>query len=128
MHIAGECSLEEALDLAITRTRQFARRQERWFRAIPASSGSTRRRMSTQSSNTGRRPPPLIAFGRTTCRSSPVPCDDGAMASAPTPIRLSKHHGLGNDFLVCLTEHLPLDAVTRAAPGAIAAPVSVPMA
>ena len=36
------------------------------------------------------------------------------MASAPTPIRLSKHHGLGNDFLVCLTEHLPLDAVTRA--------------
>ena len=36
------------------------------------------------------------------------------MASVPTPIRLSKHHGLGNDFLVCLTEHLPLDAVTRA--------------
>ena len=36
------------------------------------------------------------------------------MAPAPTPIRLSKHHGLGNDFLVCLAEHLPLDAVTRA--------------
>ena len=35
MHIAGECSLEEALDLAITRTRQFARRQERWFRRDP---------------------------------------------------------------------------------------------
>ncbi|MEO0492351.1 MAG: diaminopimelate epimerase [Actinomycetota bacterium] len=36
------------------------------------------------------------------------------MAHEPTPIRLSKHHGLGNDFLVCLTEHLPLDAVSRA--------------
>lgn len=35
MHVAGECSLEEALDLAITRTRQFARRQERWFRRDP---------------------------------------------------------------------------------------------
>ena len=30
------------------------------------------------------------------------------------PIQLSKHHGLGNDFLVCLTEHLPLDANARA--------------
>lgn len=30
-------------------------------------------------------------------------------------VRLSKHHGLGNDFLICLTEHLPLDAAARAA-------------
>lgn len=36
------------------------------------------------------------------------------MATEPAPIRLSKHHGLGNDFLVCLTDHLPLDAVERA--------------
>ena len=35
MHVAGECNLEEALDLAMTRTRQFARRQERWFRRDP---------------------------------------------------------------------------------------------
>lgn len=28
--------------------------------------------------------------------------------------RYSKHHGLGNDFLVRLTEHLPLDAAERA--------------
>jgi tRNA dimethylallyltransferase len=35
MHIAGECSREEAIDLAITRTRRFARRQERWFRRDP---------------------------------------------------------------------------------------------
>ena len=34
-HLAGECSLEEALDLAIQRTRRFARRQERWFRRDP---------------------------------------------------------------------------------------------
>lgn len=34
-HLAGECSLEEALDLAVRRTRRFARRQERWFRRDP---------------------------------------------------------------------------------------------
>jgi tRNA dimethylallyltransferase len=34
-HVRGECSLEEALDLAIRRTRRFARRQERWFRRDP---------------------------------------------------------------------------------------------
>ena len=34
-HLNGEISLDEALALAITRTRQFARRQERWFRRDP---------------------------------------------------------------------------------------------
>lgn len=34
-HVAGECSLDEAVALAVTRTRQFARRQERWFRRDP---------------------------------------------------------------------------------------------
>jgi tRNA dimethylallyltransferase len=34
-HLAGECSLEEALDLAVRRTRRFARRQDRWFRRDP---------------------------------------------------------------------------------------------
>lgn len=34
-HLAGEMSLDDALDLAIRRTRQFARRQERWFRRDP---------------------------------------------------------------------------------------------
>ena len=34
-HVRGEASLEEALDLAIVRTRRFARRQERWFRRDP---------------------------------------------------------------------------------------------
>ncbi len=31
-HLRGDCGLDEAIDLAITRTRQFAVRQERWFR------------------------------------------------------------------------------------------------
>ncbi len=34
-HLAGRCSLDEALDLARTRTRRFARRQEKWFRRDP---------------------------------------------------------------------------------------------
>lgn len=34
-HLRGETSLDEAIDLAITRTRQFAVRQERWFRRDP---------------------------------------------------------------------------------------------
>jgi tRNA dimethylallyltransferase len=34
-HLAGECTLAEAVDLAVRRTRRFARRQERWFRRDP---------------------------------------------------------------------------------------------
>jgi tRNA dimethylallyltransferase len=34
-HLAGEASLDEALDLAVRRTRQFARRQRSWFRRDP---------------------------------------------------------------------------------------------
>lgn len=34
-HLHGEASLEEALERAIIATRQFARRQERWFRRDP---------------------------------------------------------------------------------------------
>jgi tRNA dimethylallyltransferase len=34
-HVAGETSLEEALELAINRTRRFARRQRSWFRRDP---------------------------------------------------------------------------------------------
>jgi tRNA dimethylallyltransferase len=34
-HVAGEVALDDALDDAITRTRRFARRQERWFRRDP---------------------------------------------------------------------------------------------
>jgi tRNA dimethylallyltransferase len=34
-HLAGACSLDEALDVAIRRTREFARRQRAWFRRDP---------------------------------------------------------------------------------------------
>ncbi len=34
-HIEGETDLDEAVELAVTRTKQFARRQERWFRRDP---------------------------------------------------------------------------------------------
>jgi tRNA dimethylallyltransferase len=34
-HLAGECSEAEALDLAMRRTRRFARRQRVWFRRDP---------------------------------------------------------------------------------------------
>lgn len=34
-HVEGRCSLDEAVARIITRTRQFARRQERWFRRDP---------------------------------------------------------------------------------------------
>lgn len=34
-HLAGALTLDEALDLAVRRTRRFARRQQRWFRRDP---------------------------------------------------------------------------------------------
>ncbi|MEA3185421.1 MAG: tRNA dimethylallyltransferase, partial [Ilumatobacteraceae bacterium] len=34
-HLAGECSLDAAVASIVTRTRQFAVRQERWFRRDP---------------------------------------------------------------------------------------------
>ncbi len=34
-HLDGECTLDEAIRTAITRTCRFARRQERWFRRDP---------------------------------------------------------------------------------------------
>ena len=34
-HLRGEATLDEALELAVVRTRRFARRQERWFRRDP---------------------------------------------------------------------------------------------
>jgi tRNA dimethylallyltransferase len=34
-HVAGRCTLDEAVDLAVRRTRRFARRQRAWFRRDP---------------------------------------------------------------------------------------------
>jgi tRNA dimethylallyltransferase len=45
-HLAGECTLDEAVAVTVRRTRQFAVRQERWFRRdpritwLPAESGT----------------------------------------------------------------------------------------
>ena len=75
-HLDGACTLDEAVDLAVRRTRQFARRQRAWFRRDPRITWCRRT----------RRP--------TTCRScSTARQNEGRM-------RLTKHHGLGNDFLV----------------------------
>ncbi|HCK74191.1 MAG: tRNA (adenosine(37)-N6)-dimethylallyltransferase MiaA [Acidimicrobiales bacterium] len=35
LHVRGELSLSEALELAVQRTKRFARRQQRWFRRDP---------------------------------------------------------------------------------------------
>ncbi len=34
-HLSGDITIDEALDLAVARTRKFARRQQRWFRRDP---------------------------------------------------------------------------------------------
>ncbi|HWI02430.1 MAG TPA: hypothetical protein VNT52_01130, partial [Acidimicrobiales bacterium] len=34
-HVAGDCTLEEAVAAAASRTREFARRQRAWFRRDP---------------------------------------------------------------------------------------------
>jgi tRNA dimethylallyltransferase len=34
-YLAGDCSLEQAIDLTVLHTRQFAKRQRTWFRAYP---------------------------------------------------------------------------------------------
>ena len=34
-HLSGDCSLTEAIDLTVIHTRQFAKRQRTWFRAVP---------------------------------------------------------------------------------------------
>ncbi len=34
-HLAGDCGLDEAVELAVRRTRRFSRRQDKWFRRDP---------------------------------------------------------------------------------------------
>ena len=80
-HLAGECSLDEALAATATRTRQFARRQRMWFRRDPRIS------WVAHAGDAAREP------GRAHPRS---PGRVGAMTAA----HLSKLHATGNDFLV----------------------------
>ena len=46
-HIRGEMSFNDALDLAIQRTKRFARRQQRWFKRDPRVEWVTRDQLST---------------------------------------------------------------------------------
>ena len=80
-HLDGRCSLDEAVELIVTRTRQFAVRQERWFRRDP------RVRWIDVDARPGRRAAPDRA------RRARRDC-------VMTTLTLTKHHGLGNDFLV----------------------------
>ena len=75
--------------LAITRTRRFAGRQERWFRRDPR-----------------------IRWVDAT--DDPVAALDRHRAGAGVVrVTLTKHHGLGNDFLVLLDEQPPAPAAAR---------------
>ena len=85
-HLEDGVSLDEAIDTVVRRTRQFAVRQERWFRRDPrirwidiearpgGRGGAGRDRGATQLMTTTR--------------------------SDRQTITLTKHHGLANDFLV----------------------------
>ena len=76
-HVAGRAGLADAVDLAIRRTRQFARRQRAWFRRDPRITWRTPEDAAEH------------LFARRPARRRLTP-----------RMRLTKHHGLGNDFLV----------------------------
>ena len=79
-HLDGQSSLDEATALAITRTRQFAVRQLRWFQR-------DRRIRWVEMDHDEDDAVDLLVR-----RAEPL------MAS----LTLTKHHGLGNDFLVVI--------------------------
>lgn len=89
-HLEGRCSLEEALADTRRRTRRFARRQLRWFRRDPRIS--------------------WLDVGDNPSHCFP---DPGRLQPAMKgTLHLTKHHGLGNDFLllVDLEDRAPVDA------------------
>ena len=79
-HLRGDIGLDDAIALAITRTRQFAVRQERWFRRDPRITWLDETDLANQVESVLSHP--------------------GRLGS----MHLSKHHGLGNDFLVLLPD------------------------
>ena len=81
-----EPSLDAALDLAVRRTRKFARRQRVWFRRDP-------RDPVDRGAREYRRPRPGHPGNLVGIRSRPHPM---------TTMHLSKLHATGNDFLVRL--------------------------
>ncbi|MEJ7583502.1 MAG: tRNA (adenosine(37)-N6)-dimethylallyltransferase MiaA [Acidimicrobiales bacterium] len=98
-HLNGGLSLAEALDLAVRRTRTFARRQRVWFGRDPRITW------------VGAGPDPQATLDALLGHVS-SPSETGGDArrwlrhwSDMGPhLRLTKHHGLGNDFLVLLDQ------------------------
>ena len=80
MYLDGEISKDVAVEMIVTRTRQFAVRQERWFRRDPRV-----RWIDVEDDPVAEVAPVVIAHFRQT---------------AMTSLTLTKHHGLGNDFVV----------------------------
>ena len=78
-HLDGAMTLDDSVELIVVRTRQFAVRQLRWFRRDP------RVRWVDVERRSGRRGGADRARGTLDVMST---------------LTLTKHHGLGNDFLV----------------------------
>ena len=96
-HLEDGLPLDEAVDLAVQRTRAFARRQRAWFRRDPRivwldpDGRSGRTRSSVQASGSGARRATAVGEWTSTTMTPPT---------RPSPLALTKHHGAGNDFLV----------------------------
>ena len=79
-HLEGRIGLDEAVAAIVTRTRQFAVRQERWFRRDPRV-----RWIDVEHDPVAEAAPAVI---------------DALLRDHDRTRRSTKHHGLGNDFLV----------------------------
>ena len=94
-HVEGGVPLDEAVAAAIRRTRAFARRQMAWFRRDP--------RIVWLTPRTTR----WVRSGPVCVGSAPTRAQWETGPSTMNPperrrLRLTKHHGAGNDFLVLL--------------------------
>ena len=97
--LEGRIGKDEAIEMIITRTRRFAVRQDRWFRRDP------RVRWIDVEHD-----PVAEAAPERHRRSAPM-----------TQLTLTKHHGLGNDFLVVFS---PGSTTSRHSPGSSAIDVA----
>ena len=80
-HLEGRIGLDEAVATIVTRTRQFAVRQERWFRRDP-------------------RVRWIDVDHDPVAEAAPAVVDALRLQAMTVDVTLTKHHGLGNDFLV----------------------------
>ena len=101
-HLDGRCGFEEAVEEAKRRTRRFARRQQRWFRRDPRI-----RWFPALAPDLAER---VLAHCGIRMPKRAGSCDDGTVMTPPAAITLSKHHGLGNDFLIAVDPPRPLTA------------------